>query len=136
MCAGCSEVPVGPQRCIDSISTLAVPSVGICRSSVWSRNPPTSSVASLSALETKKRKRTGGAAPKTLNSRDEHETRGLGNVSLESEMICFPSYGIGFYFEQLKLLLMSACVLVAEQRSGGAHFSQRRGCGTASMSGI
>lgn len=41
-----------------------------------------------------------------------------------------------FYFEQLKLLLMSACVLIAEQRSGGAHFSQRLGCGTALMSGI
>lgn len=70
-----------------------------------------------------------------LISTGEHETRGLENVSLEFKMICFPSYGIGFYFEQLTLLLMSACVLVAEQRSGGAHFSQRLGCGTASMSG-
>lgn len=52
-----------------------------------------------------------------------------------SEEYIFQSWYF-FYFEQLKLLLMSACVLVAEQRSVGAHFSQRLGCGTASMSGI
>lgn len=31
---------------------------------------------------------------------------------------------------------MPACVLVAEQRSAGEHFSPRLGCGTASTSGI
>lgn len=77
-------------------------------------------------------------ATNTSHSCDEHYKRSSGNVSVEFRIIYFPVmvFFIFFYFEQLKLLLMSACVLVAEQRSVGAHFSQRLGCGTASTSGI
>ncbi len=48
----------------------------------------------------------------------------------------FSNYGIVLLSAAEAFLLMSACVLVAERRSGGAHFSQRLGCGTASTSGI